>query len=214
VSGRQDEPSGEIAALDDEAGEALRAARRNLTVLLDLAYKARIDGEAIDRDALDHALRSFMFPTLWEVAESVAAYADQEQEALLDALTPEAEDERRVWWSDRVDPAVGGYHAGAESSILVSVSDGAWVVRLLPGGDGARAQTTRGRLLAHVIAGALGTSAPTDEVVRLMESLVLVKARELARVAARDGGDDNGYGSEDPEIDPATGEPFAEEHRS
>lgn len=189
---RQDEPACEVAALEDEVVEVLADLQARFRTLLDAAYSARVEGESVTDKwpDLDVALRGFAYASVREVAASIAAYIDAEQEALLAALAPEEiGDDRLVWRADRVtDHAdVGGYHAGAESEVLVYVTnDREWRVQMVSNAETVPSyHSARGLLLRHVIAEALITSQPMDPPVRVLEATILDAARASVAFEAR-----------------------------
>lgn len=185
---RQSNPELEIAALDDEVTEVLEELRKHFTTLLDFAYDVRVMGKAPNDlwSQLDVALRAFTFASAHEVAESIAAFIDRDQEALLAALAP-AEDsdyDREVWRAARIADvaAVEGYHKGLESEARAFVTPNReWRIAMLShvSTDGPRVVNGRSRLVRHAVAQALGMT-PHDAPVQAIELEVLTAARALA----------------------------------
>lgn len=188
---RQDDPESEIAALEDEVTACIDMLQGHFRTLLDAAYTARVVGEPpTDKwPDIDHALRAFAWESCAEVAESIAAYIDGEQEALLAALAPAEDEEERVVWdvpalSDayRIE---GYHHAGAKSDARVCVNhDREWVVYMTNNMTSTRGRG-RGLLIRFAVAEALKTS-PLDPAVQAVEASVLDAARELAQADAAD----------------------------
>lgn len=187
---RQDPPESEIAALEDEVTECIHMLQGHFRVLLDAAYEARVEGESpTDKwPYIDRALRAFAWESCAEVAESIAAYIDGEQEALLAALAPADDEEERVVWEVPVLSdayPIEGYHAGAKSDARVCVNhDREWVVYMTDHMTSTRGRG-RGLLIRFAVAEALKTS-PLDPAVQAVEASVLDAARELAQADAAD----------------------------
>ncbi len=183
---RQDTPEGEIAALEDEVTAGLDTLRGHFRTLLDTAYTARVEGERpTDKwPEIDHALRAFAWESCAEVAESIAAYIDGEQEALLAALAPaENEEERVVWEVPNLSDGypIEGYHADAKSAARVCVNhDREWVV-YMTNNVTARRGRGRGLLVRFAVVDALKEHSPLDAAVQAVEASVLEAARELTR---------------------------------
>lgn len=183
---RHDVPESEIAALEDEVTACMDMLRGHFRTLLDAAYTARVEGEApTDKwPDIDHALRAFAWESCAEVAESIAAYIDGEQEALLAALAPaDGEDDRIVWDVPDLSEAAPteGYHAAMRSGARVCVTaDREWVVYMTNNMTGRRGRG-RGLLVRLAVVDALKEHSPLDAAVQAVEASVLEAARELAR---------------------------------
>lgn len=186
---RQPGPAGEIAALEDEVNAVIEDMTARFRVLLDAAFKARVDGEPVTDKwtDLDIALRNFAFPAALEVAESIAAYIDREQEELLAAIAP-AEGarlpERLVWQAPRISdvPDVQDHRDGKYIEALVyATEDRQWRVTMVSyaGTAGERFVHGQSRLVRFAVAHALGMS-PSAPPVAAVEREVLAAARKLA----------------------------------
>ena len=182
---RQDTPEGEIAALEDEVTACLDMLRGHFRTLLDAAYTAKVEGEPpTDKwPDIDHALRAFAWESCAEVAESIAAYIDGDQEALLAALAPADGEADRIVWDvpDLSDAAlIEDHHAAMGSGARVYVSaDREWVVYMMNNMT-RRVGRGRGRLVRHAVVDALKEHSPLDAAIQSVEGCVLGAARELA----------------------------------